>query len=103
MDPIIKSLNEIELQASDILEQARQEKEKLFASYEKESKEWDAALEKETEQKIQEMRERAEAKSAALLASDKARTDKQEEALRLSYERYHELYVDKLFDQLVQE
>ena len=103
MDPIIKTLNENELQASDLLEQARLEKEALFASYEKESGEWDEALERETAQKIEEFKRREKEKTQALLASEKARTEEQKKALQLSYTRYHGLYVDKLFEQLVRE
>lgn len=103
MDEILKHLNEIELLSSDILTKAKAEKEQLFATYEAESKLWDESLQRDTTQKIESIRQHAEEKSKALLASETARIEKQEQLLKDSYARYHSLYVDKLFDKLVRE
>lgn len=103
MDPIIKSLNEIELRASSVIKEAEREKTRLLETYEQETRKWDEELEADTARRIQEMQRAAENRSAAVLASEQELTGRRLQALQASYDRYHELYVDRLFEQLLQE
>ena len=60
MEQIIGKLSEIETTAESIMKDAAQKKKALSAEMERQSKEFDTQLEKQTEEKIQEIRRNLE-------------------------------------------
>lgn len=103
MDHIIEKLNEIELASSEIMKTAAQQKKDLIRRCETELTEWDAALSRETDEKISAMQRTAEEKMRQQLSAEQRAAEDELAAIRRSYEENHTLYADQLFERMIRE
>ena len=92
MEQIIGKLSEIETTAETIMKDALQKKKALSAEMERQSKEFDTQLEKQTEEQIKEIRRNLEGEK-----------DKRLSSLREDTAKNHERLSREIFEKIIQE
>ena len=102
MEQIISRLSEIETAATAIMEDADRQKKVLSQEMENRCKEFDIALERETDEQIAKIRQNLEKEKDARLASLREDTDAAFRSLDSYYEKNHERLSRQLFKQIVQ-
>ena len=102
MEQIIGKLSEIETTAETIMKDALQKKKALSAEMERQSKEFDNQLEKQTEEQIQEIRRNLGEKDKRLSS---LREDTQAALSQLDayYAKNHERLSREIFEKIIQE
>ena len=102
MEQIIGKLSEIETTAETIMKDALQKKKALSAEMERQSKEFDTQLEKQTEEQIKEIRRNLEGEKDKRLSSaeDDQRALSQLDAY---YAKNHERLSREIFEKIIQE
>lgn len=103
MEEIIGKLSEIETTAESIMKDALQKKKALSAEMERQSKEFDNQLEKQTEEQIQEIRRNLEGEKDARLASLRKDTQSALNELDTYYAKNHERLSREIFKKIIQE
>ena len=98
MEQILNKLSEIEATANAIMQDAARQKKALSEEAEKQTREFDAALEKETGTEIQKIREDL-ARDARI---NELRTETEDQLSRLDayYEANHESLCSELFQKI---
>ena len=99
MEQILNKLSEIEITAERIMEDADRNKAALSDEMEHQCKAFDNALEKETNQKIQELRNNLEDQKVTMLRHN---TEKALENLENFYNQNHGQLSEDLFQQLLE-
>ena len=102
MEQILNKLSEIELTAKRIMEEADETKNALSAEMEQECKAFDAALEKETNDRIQELRNSLEKKKDTEINTLRQETEKILSDLDGFYSKNHQQLSEKLFQKLLE-
>ena len=95
MEQILNKLSEIEATANAIMQDAARQKQALSEEAEKQTKEFDASLEKETSDEIQKIREKD-----ARINELRAETENQLSRLDAYYEAHHESLCSELFQKI---
>ena len=95
MEQILNKLSEIEATANAIMQDAARQKKALSEEAEKQTREFDAALEKETGTEIQKIRE-----DLAREKDARAETENQLSRLDAYYEAHHESLCSELFQKI---
>ena len=102
MEQIIGKLSEIETTAETIMKDALQKKKALSAEMERQSKEFDTQLEKQTEEQIKEIRRNLEGEKDKRLSS--AETNQRAlSQLDAYYAKNHERLSREIFEKIIQE
>ena len=96
MEQIIGKLSEIETTAETIMKDALQKKKALSAEMERQSKEFDTQLEKQTEEQIKEIRRNLEGEKDKRLSSALSQLD-------AYYAKNHERLSREIFEKIIQE
>ena len=94
MEQIIGKLSEIETTAETIMKDALQKKKALSAEMERQSKEFDPQLEKQTEEQIKEIRRNLEGEKDTQAALSQ---------LDAYYAKNHERLSREIFEKIIQE
>ena len=97
MEQIIGKLSEIETTAETIMKDALQKKKALSAEMERQSKEFDTQLEKQTEEQIKEIRRNLEGEK------DKRLSSLREDTQAAYYAKNHERLSREIFEKIIQE
>ena len=97
MEQILNKLSEIEATANAIMQDAARQKKALSEEAEKQTREFDAALEKETGTEIQKIREDLAREKDARINELRAETEDQLSRLDAYYEAHHESLCSELF------
>ena len=100
MEQIIGKLSEIETTAETIMRDALQKKKALSAEMERQSKEFDTQLEKQTEEQIKEIRRNLEGERLSSLREDTQAALSQLDAY---YAKNHERLSREIFEKIIQE
>lgn len=100
MEQILNKLSEIEATANAIMQDAVQRKQALSEEAEKQTKEFDAALEKETGSEIQKIRDDLAHEKDARIAQLRTETEEQLSRLDSYYEAHHEDLSKELFQKI---
>ena len=100
MEQIIGKLSEIETTAETIMKDALQKKKALSAEMERQSKEFDTQLEKQTEEQIKEIRRNLEGEKDKRLSSLREAALSQLDAY---YAKNHERLSREIFEKIIQE
>ncbi len=103
MEQIIGKLSEIETTAESIMKDAAQKKKALSAEMERQSKEFDAQLEKQTEAKIQEIRRNLEGEKDKRLSALRENTQASLNQLDTIHTKNHERLSREIFEKIIQE
>lgn len=103
MEEIIGKLSAIETTAESIMDDAAKAKKALSADMERQFKEFDSQLEKQTEAKIQEIRCNLENEKDARLASLRDDTQAALKELDSYYQNNHERLSREIFEKIIQE
>ncbi len=103
MEQIIGKLSEIETTAESIMKDAAQKKKALSAEMERQSKEFDTQLEKQTEEKIQEIRRNLEGEKDKRLSALRENTQASLNQLDTYYTKNHERLSREIFEKIIQE
>ena len=103
MEQIIGKLSEIETTAESIMKDAAQKKKALSAEMERQSKEFDTQLEKQTEEKIQEIRRNLEGEKDKRLSTLREDTQTSLDQLDTYYAKNHERLSREIFEKIIQE
>ena len=103
MEQIIGKLSEIEMTAQSIMKDAAQKKKALSAEMERQSKEFDTQLEKQTEEQIQGIRRNLEGEKDKRLASLRKDTQAALSGLDVYYAKNHERLSKEIFEKIIQE
>ena len=98
MEQILNKLSEIEATANAIMQDAARQKKALSEEAEKQTREFDAALDKETE--IQKIREDLAREKDARINELRAETEDQLSRLDAYYEANHESLCSELFQKI---
>ena len=93
MDSIINKLTEIEDAASAIVAHAEDQKTALDNEYDKKRRDFDAALEADTQARIREIRGKLEKDTSRVLDTQSDENTASIEALRKEYEEKHTEYA----------
>ncbi len=101
MEQIIGKLSEIETTAETIMRDALQKKKALSAEMERQSKEFDTQLEKQTEEQIKEIRRNLEKDKR--LSSLREDTQAALSQLDAYYAKNHERLSREIFEKIIQE
>ena len=102
MEQILSKLSEIELAAKSIQAEADKTRKVLSEEMEKQSKDFDAVLEKETDQKIQQIRDGLEKEKDKQLTALWKDTEAHLAALDHYFTENHERLSEELFHQILQ-
>ena len=100
MEQILNKLSEIEATANAIMQDAAQQKQALSEEAEKQTKEFDAALEKETGVEIRKIRDDLAHEKDARINELRAETERQLSKLDAYYEANHENLCKELFQKI---
>lgn len=103
MEQIIGKLSEIEMTAQSIMKDAAQKKKALSAEMERQSKEFDTQLEKQTEEQIQGIRRNLEGEKDKRLASLRKDTQVALSELDVYYAKNHERLSKEIFEKIIRE
>ena len=103
MEQIIGKLSEIETTAEIIMKDALQKKKALSAEMERQSKEFDTQLEKQTEEQIKEIRRNLEGEKDKRLSSLREDTQAALSQLDAYYAKNHERLSREIFEKIIQE
>ena len=103
MEQIIGKLSEIEATAQSIMNDAAQKKKALSAEMERQSKEFDTQLEKQTEEKIREIRRNLEGEKDKRLSALRKDTQAALSELDAYYAKNHERLSKEIFEKIIQE
>lgn len=101
MEQILSKLSEIEITAQRIMEEADRTKAALSAEMEQQCQTFDAMLENETSQKIQELRNSLEAQKDQELTALRLNTEKHLADLDAYYTQNHQQLSEDLFQKLL--
>ena len=101
MEQILNKLSEIELTANRIMEDADKTKAALAAEMEQECKAFDAEREKETNIKIQELRNSLEKKKDTEITTLRQQMETTLSDLDIFYSRYHQQLSEDLFQRML--
>ena len=99
MEQILNKLSEIEATANAIMQDAVRQKQAL-SEEEKQTKEFDASLEKETSDEIRKIREDLAREKDARINELRAETEDQLSRLDAYYEAHHESLCSELFQKI---
>lgn len=102
MEQILSKLSEIELAAKSVQLEADKTRKVLSEEMEKQSKDFDAVLEKETGKKIQQIRDGLEKEKNAQLTALRQETEAHLTALDHYFTENHERLSEELFHQILQ-
>ena len=102
MEQIIGKLSEIETTAETIMKDALQKKKALSAEMERQSKDFDTQLEKQTEEQIKEIRRNLEGEKDKRLSSLREDTQALSQ-LDAYYAKNHERLSREIFEKIIQE
>lgn len=102
MEQILSKLSEIELAAKSVQAEADKTKKVLSEEMEKQSKDFDAVLERETNTKIQQIRDGLEKEKDAQLTALRQKTEAHFAALDNYFAANHERLSEELFQQILQ-
>lgn len=102
MDTVIKKLSEIENAAGSILDTAAARKKDMAREMEEKTAAFDAALERETAERIAAIQKEKEADMNAMLSKQTADSEAFLKRLEENYENRHEAYVEALFHRMIE-
>lgn len=100
MEQILNKLSEIEATANAIMQDAARQKQALSEEAEKQTREFDAALEKETSDEIRKIREYLAREKDARINELRAETEDQLSRLDAYYEAHHKSLCSELFQKI---
>ena len=100
MEQILNKLSEIEATANAIMQDAARQKQALSEEAEKQTREFDAALEKETSDEIRKIREDLAHEKDARINELRAETEDQLSRLDAYYKAHHESLCSELFQKI---
>ena len=103
MEQIIGKLSEIETTAESIMKDATQKKKALSAEMERQSKEFDTQLEKQTEEKIREIRRNLEGEKDKRLSALRKDTQASLDQHDTNNTKNHERLSREIFEKIIQE
>lgn len=101
MEQAIKKLMEIEKTAKSIMQEATQNKKWLTEQMEQSCLEYDTVLDKETETKLQKMKDSLEEEKEAALAELTQKTEETLKELDFYYAQNHERLSKELFEKIL--
>lgn len=102
MDSIVNKLTEIEDAASAIVAHAETQKESLDREYEEKRKAFDADLEKQTQARINAIRDDLEKSTSGILASQNGASTETIRALQKEYEERHAEYAREILKRITE-
>ena len=102
MDSIINKLTEIEDAATAIVAHAEDQKAVLDSEYDKKRRDFDAALEADTQARIQAIREQLEKDTARTLDTQSGENTASIEALQKEYEEKHTEYAREILRRITE-
>lgn len=100
MNTIIERLSQIEEQSAAAEAAGTERKKELTAQYEERTRQFDRALDQETEQRIQALRDQAEAAASARVQAQEKEAAQSILRLERHYDAFHKDYVDRLFREM---
>ena len=100
MEQILNKLSEIEATANAIMQDAARHKQALSEEAEKQTKEFDSSLEKETSDEIRKIREDLAHEKDARINELRAETEDQLSRLDAYYKAHHESLCSELFQKI---
>ncbi|MDD3402026.1 MAG: hypothetical protein PHQ72_01535 [Hespellia sp.] len=102
MDSIVNKLSEIESAANAIVTHAEEQKDVLDEQYQKKREEFDAKLEAQTQQKIDEIRKAMEEKTSSTLGNQSGSSSDTIEAIKKEYDEHHAEYAQKILAKITE-
>lgn len=102
MDSIINKLTKIEDAASAIVAHAEDQKTALDSEYDKKRRDFDSALEADTQARIQEIRDRLEKDTSRVLDTQSDENTASIEALQKEYEERHTEYAREILRRITE-
>lgn len=102
MNNIIRQLSQIEADTVQILEQGTARKKELASEYEEKARQFDAALERETADRIAALKASMEKSMEHQLESQKKAAEDAVRRLESHYESRHRRYTDLLFQKITE-
>lgn len=103
MDTVLNKISEIESSATAIMDQANVRKKEYTKEIEERTATFDAQLEKDTNQKLEDLRNRMEIDMKSQLEKQKAGAKAVLELMEETYNKNHEAYALELFQQMIEE
>lgn len=103
MDTVINKISAIESAATSVMDSANARKKEFAKEIEQRTAKFDADLEAETAQQIDELRKKMEVEMEAKLSKQKADAIEILQAMESNYRVNHESYAKKLFESMVEE
>ena len=102
MDSIVNKLTEIEDAASAIVQHAEDQKAELDREYDEKRKAFDADLEKQTQARLQAIRDELEKNTNQILDSQTGNSTAAIEALKKEYEEKHTEYAREILKRITE-
>lgn len=103
MDTVINKISEVESAASAIMDEANNQKKAFADSMNDKTLAFDRDLETETDKKLEALRTKMELEMKAKLAEQKEFAEHFMMKLEQNYDECHSQYVDRLFQELLEE
>ena len=103
MDTVINMISEIEAVATAIMDDANERKKAFAREMEERTARFDAQMEAETNQRIEELRARMEIEMNERLEKQRSDSQKVLRAMEKRYEEHHTQYVEELFNKMIKE
>ena len=103
MDKLFDQLSDIENSASGIMEEANRRKAAFAREMEEKTKAFDQELEKETGERIRQVREAMEREKIRKLQEQKENSEKLLAQMERNYEEYGDQYAEELFRDMIKE
>lgn len=100
MNTIIERLSQIEEQSVAAEAAGIEKKKALTAQYEERTRQFDRELDQETEQRIQTLRDQADAAASARIQDQEKEASQSILRLERHYDSFHKDYVDRLFQEM---
>lgn len=101
MEAVIKKLSEIEIAAKKIMEEASGQLDVLKRQMDQRTAEFDAQVERETEEKLDKLRQSLQEQTDAALAKLKEETKNALSSLENYYDEHHEQLSDAIFQKII--
>lgn len=103
MDTVLNKISEIESSATSIMDQANIRKKEYTKEMEERTTTFDAQLEKDTNQKLEDLRNRMEIEMKTQLEQQRADAEATLKLMERNYKQNHEDYAATLFQQMIEE
>lgn len=103
MDTVIEKISQIEAAATSIMDHANQQKKAFASNMEEQTAAFDGQMQKETNEKIQELRAAMEIRMNRRLKTQQNDAQMVLRAMEKRYEEHHTQYVEDLFQTMIKE